>query len=97
MGFGDDLASEEKCFRSNSFQNIMDQRSPQVGDCREVHADGDLEEEEGEERDDSVDVGGAGASCHTAYCHRCCYHQKAVLEIIGMLLVTIRIKFNANL
>ena len=56
MGFGDDLASEEKCFRSNSFQNIMDQRSPQVGDCREVHADGDLEEEEGEEGDDGVNV-----------------------------------------
>ena len=62
----------------------MYQRSPQVGDCREVHADGDLEEEEGEERDDGVDVGGAGASCHTADCHRRCYHQKAVLEIIGI-------------
>ena len=75
----------------------MDKRSPQVGDCREVHADGDLKEEEGEEGDDGVDVGGAGASCHTADCHRSCYHQQAVLEIIGMLLVTIRIKFNANL
>ena len=77
----------------------MYQRSPQVGDCREVHADGDLEEEEGEEGDDGVDVGGAGASCHTADCHRRCYHQQAVLEvtIIGMLLVTIKIKFNANL
>ena len=75
----------------------MDQRSPQVGDCREVHADGDLEEEEGEEGDDGVDVGGAGASRHTADCHCSCYHQQAVLEIIGMLLVAIKIKFNANL
>ena len=71
-----------KSFRSNSFQKIMYKRSPQVRDCGEVHADGNLEEEEGEEGYDGVDVRGAWSSCHTADRHRRCYHQQAVLQII---------------
>ena len=60
----------------------MYQRSPQVGDCREVHADGDLEEEEGEEGDDGVDVGGARPGCEAADRHRGGDHQQAVLEMV---------------
>ena len=62
-------------------------RSPEVRDCREVHADGDLEEEEGEEGDDGVDVGGARPGCEAADRHCGGDHQQAVLEMVVIAMV----------
>ena len=67
---------------------MMYEKSPQVGDCREVHADGDLEEEEGEEGDDRVDVGRAWPSCHAADRHRGGDHEQAVLGRISLRMVS---------